>query len=490
VAPQGAAFCGNCGAASGLPVPSAAPRWGAGHDLTRYLCAAAYLDRAYATALVDQVSGETHLSVAPAPACDIPVVLRHAHFAALRRHQRDLALAVLLLITLVFLFQGADSWLVLLALAASWGTVLGFELSTLYGSHLQSLRPDRFDPGRAPRAATGSAEQRIAQVGAYAQGNVTVYSGYSPFLGYGTRNDSWSIALDLSQPGGADGGPADFDVRRLYAHVGEQLRHLALPGLEIEERLFVDGAFLVDERRFLTDELGRPKAWLPQEKLDDLMRVPEDRARVYLAVHSTGWRGELVTSLFLRFARSESHLVVEGVQTVLCPLRDRYRVIDTLAPSPTVGAVAALVPETLVSTPFLMLAAPYRAVLGFLAEVQVRRRTKEQNKQITRLRSFDYGARLSVRQQASDDKHHRFFQKQDSTTALKVCERRALDALIAFAEAHNIDVSELRREQQIIVNNGIIATQGATVEGSSVASGEGSRALTRILNKVPLVNTD
>ena len=103
----GAAFCGHCGAAlAPAGDPSAAvPRWGAASDLTRYLCAAAYLDRAYATALVAQIADEPHLSVAPAPACDVPVVLRHAAFAAVRRHHRDLLLAVLLVLGLALLLR-------------------------------------------------------------------------------------------------------------------------------------------------------------------------------------------------------------------------------------------------------------------------------------------------------------------------------------------------------------------------------------------------
>ncbi|WP_335979297.1 hypothetical protein [Streptomyces sp. CA2R106] len=85
----------------GTPGPAGpAPRWGGGHDITRYLCAAAYLDRAYAETLIGQVAAEPHLGVAPAPACDVPVVLRHAYLANARRHQRDLLLTALLALTL------------------------------------------------------------------------------------------------------------------------------------------------------------------------------------------------------------------------------------------------------------------------------------------------------------------------------------------------------------------------------------------------------
>lgn len=495
-----AAFCGACGATLPTPAPGdghaptwvprpravrplAAPRWGGGQDLTRYLCAAAYLDREYADSLVEQIAAEPHLGVAPAPACDVPVVLRHAYYAVVRRHHRDLLLAVLLVLFVVFVVAGAPGLLVWLLLIAAWAVVFGFEMSTRYGRHLQSLRPGEFDLRNAPPAPNEAAEERIRAVAAYADGNTTVYSGYSPFVGHGAQTDSWSFALDLERTGELGEVPAPFDVRELYAHVTRRLQELALPGLEFEERLFVDGDAVIGDRRFLPDPLGRPVASVLPGLLEELKREPEDRARTYLAVHATGWQGDLVTSFFLRFARSESNLLVEGVHTVLCPLRERYRVIDTLMPTPTFGEVVEQLVESMAATPIALIAAPFRAVLGFLSEFLLRRRVRRQDKRIRLLRVFDYGARLSVRQQASDSSFHRYFQKYDSAVLLKACERRALDALVEFAEARGIDVGELVRNQRTIVNNGIIATTGANVHGSSVASGEGSRATTETIRE-------
>ncbi|WP_236653167.1 zinc ribbon domain-containing protein [Streptacidiphilus melanogenes] len=463
--------------------PLAAPRWGGGKDVTRYLCAAAYLDREYADSLVEQVASEPHLGVAPSPACDISLVLRHAYYAMVRRHSRDLLLAVLLVLLLVFLFAGAPSLLVLLVLVMAWAVVFGFEMSTRYGRHLQSLRPGEFDLRNAPPAPNPAAEERIRALSGYADGNTTVYSGYSPFVGHGEQTDSWSFSLDLKRTGDLGEVPGGFDVRELYAHVTRRLQELTLPGLEFEERVFVDGDAVIDDRRFLPDPFGRPSAAVPPELVDQLKREPEDRARTYLAVHATGWQGDLVTSFFLRFARSDSSLLVEGVHTVLCPLRERYRMIDSLMPGPTFGEVVAQLVESVVATLIALVAAPFRAVSGFLSEFRLRRRVRRQDKRIRDLRVFDYGARLSVRQQASDSNYHRYFQKFDSAVLLRVCERRALDALVEFAEERGIDVGDLVRNQRTIVNNGIIATNGANVHGSSVASGERSWAFTEVIKE-------
>ncbi|GGU73036.1 hypothetical protein GCM10010211_43610 [Streptomyces albospinus] len=467
-----------------------APRWGGGRDLTRYLCAAAYLHRDYARSLIREIAAEPHLGVATAPACDVPVVLQHAYRANARRHSRDLLLAALFVLAFVFTFWAGRPDATLLMLLFAWVTVFSFELSTKYGRHLQSLRPDRFDPAAAPPPLNPEIAARLRQIDLYAGGNVTAYSGYSPFIGYGNELESWSLAFDVTTASGAGVTARDFDVTDLYAHIAQRVGALSLPCLEIEERLFVDGATLLGDKRFLPTSLGRPVASISPDRMDELKRAPEEGARPYLVVHSTGWGGELVTSLFLRFFRSDSNLYVEAVQTVLCPLLDRYRVIDTLMPSPPVRDVLELLAQTMVSTPFVLLASPVRAVAGFSPDYWLSWRLRRQYKLITSLQRFDYGARQSVRQRAADSKHHRYFQKADCGMVLKTVEKRVLDALVEFAQARGIDVSELVQRQEIIINNGIIATQGAKVESSSVATGEKSRISMSILSKIPLVRLD
>ncbi|MFI1157754.1 zinc ribbon domain-containing protein [Streptomyces sioyaensis] len=516
---SGAAFCAHCGAAveagdtaATIPVPSgplptaptvsmeplttsvaqrrtAVPRWGNGRDVTRYICAAAYLDREYAKSLIKQLAAEPHLGVVAAPACDVPVVLRHAYLANTRRHGRDLVLTVLFLLAFVFTFWVGDGGITLLVLVLSWVTLFSFELSTKYGRHLQSLRPDRFDPAAAPTPLNDDIATRLRQIGTYAEGNVTTYSGYSPFIGYGFERNQWSLTFDVTTSDQPESKPQEFDVADLYAHIAERVGALALPCLEIEERLFVDGSTILEDRRFLPDPLGRPVARVPNEQLDALKRTPEEGARPYLAVYSTGWGGEVVTSLFLRFVRSDSNLFVEAVPTVLYPLLDRYRVIDTLMPRPPVREVFSLLSGTLISTVFVLLAAPVRAVAGFAPDYGMSWRMRRQNKLITRLRRFDYGARLSVRRHAASAGHHRHFQNADSGMVLKTVEKRVLDALVEFAVERGIDVGELVQRQQMIINNGIIAAGGARVDSSSVASGERSRVST-VLNKIPGLNLD
>ncbi|MFJ3942249.1 MULTISPECIES: zinc ribbon domain-containing protein [Streptomyces] len=496
----GADFCGECGTAltagagAAGPRPArparglAVPRWTGGRDLTRYMCAAVFLDRQYATSLIRDVAAEPHLGVAPSPGCDVPVVLRYAYEANARRHARDLVLAVEFLMLFAGLLFGSGLTILLMFLLA-WLTTLVFACTTHYGERLQRLRPDRFDPARAPSAPNSSVERRLHRIDEYAHGNLTVYSGFSPFTGYGRELDSWSLTFDVTTSGREGATPREFDVADLYAHIARRVGELSLPCLELEERVFVEGSALLGDSRFLPDPLDRPLARVDTGLLDTLKRHPEETARAYLVTHSSGWGGELVTSVFLRLVRSDSNLLVEAQPTVLCPLQERYRTIDTLMPYPSPREFCAMVAQNLLGTPFVLLASPARAVRGFFPDFGIRRRVKRQERQITRLKMFDYGARQSVRQLASAVDHQRYFQKTDSGMALKAVERRILDALVEFAVAHDIDAGDLIKRQETIINNGIIATAGARVDSSAVASGEKSR-ISAVMRHIPRPSVD
>jgi hypothetical protein len=460
--------------AGGQTGRSAAVDPGADRDLTRYLCAAAYLDQEYARTLIREVSSEPHRAVAPAPGCDIPVVLRHAHAASGRRLGRDSCLALFLVLGVFFFFKSGTAPFALVPLIAAWLLLLGFDLDTRYGPRMRALREADFSPEKAPEASNEDAAKRISQAGEYADGNITVYSGYSPFVGFGVERDSWAFSLDVTKAGHSGEQPKDFDVAGLYEYVAKRVASLELPELTVEERVFADGEAIIHDDRLLASPLGRPVARVPRELLDDLKREPREHLRPYLAIHSTSWRGDLVVSFFVRFERSQSSLIVEGVHTILCPLQERYRLIDTLDLSPGLGELFKLAASAAARTPFALIGAPWWVASEAVSSLVLSWRLRRQDTRITTLYRFDYGARISVRQQASDDKYQRYFQKQDAAMVIKVAERRVLDALVEFAEERGIETGDLVQRQEVIVNNGIIASGGASVAGASVASGDGA----------------
>ena len=82
--------------------------------------------------------------------------------------------------------------------------------------------------------------------------------------------------------------------------------------MEISDRIYVDGRDIRGDRRFLAGELSVPKAQVDPSVLRTLMLEPEDRARPYLCLQVSGWRGLLGLSIFLRFVVTSKELFVES----------------------------------------------------------------------------------------------------------------------------------------------------------------------------------
>ncbi len=92
-----------------------------GSDVTRYLCAAAYLDSRFAWDVVEEVVLDQNRAVAPSPGTDVATVARHS-LAALRRATRRDVLLTLIVVTVALLagLQGVliAAWLFSWALVA------------------------------------------------------------------------------------------------------------------------------------------------------------------------------------------------------------------------------------------------------------------------------------------------------------------------------------------------------------------------------------
>lgn len=98
-------------------------------------------------------------------------------------------------------------WLALLVGVAAYLVLVRDSLATRR-TLVTELRRDRFRPdeGRLPTADPYE-KLRLLDVEEAQWGNVTVYGGYSPFVGYGTPLAGWSFALPIRSDG-ADAGRA------------------------------------------------------------------------------------------------------------------------------------------------------------------------------------------------------------------------------------------------------------------------------------------
>ncbi|MFI1521015.1 hypothetical protein [Kitasatospora cineracea] len=467
-------------------------------DATRFLCAAVQLDGALGNRVVDAVLKEPYRAVAFSPGVDLVCVLRYALAAQARQATaRGVLTCVALVLVSPLLLQAPPPVplpvFVLLLLVAAWATVLTERLVTFYGVLRPRLSRHAFDPARAPHAQPAE-EKLLGEVAAQdRQGNVSVFAGFDPFLGYGKLVSPWNFTIAVDRPDEQSDQVLPFTLAELNTEVTGVLRALGLPGVTVAERVFVNGADLAQgldpalQRLLLPRPDGRPRTDLPPDTLDRLREDGAGRARPYLMTTVSGWSGELVVGTVTRFSLSAARdlLFVEGGTTVLPPLRHWYHQVDHLLDRPTWRQLLTLLGTSAAAVPGRLLAAPAEA-LGRLAEgLAARRKQREQLRRIA-LGAFNYGAELSIREAAAEPGFHRYFQQVDSQMYTKVVERRVLDALTDFLTDHQVDVSELRERQNVIYNGGIFTSGNANVSfvDSPVAAGAGSRIM-RMAGRAP-----
>jgi hypothetical protein len=480
-----AAFCGSCGRPLGHDghdgVSSARRRAAAvlkpaaqASDATRYLCAAVHLDSRIADQVISEILEQEYKAPPSSPDVDLVPVVLHAMAARVRHLVRDAILTVLI-IAAVWFYVTVRPLQLLLALALAWVVVVGETLVATYGVVAHDLRAGHFRPDAVSLPNRPKLQQRLEQIAAFGQGNVTVYSSYIPFVGSGFPVEAWSIALDRHRA--TEGRVAEsFTALEIHDFVLDRMRDVHPANLEIRDRVFVDGRDIRGDRRFLPTELSVPKSQVDLSLVRSLTLEPEDRARTYLSFQLSGWRGQLVLSTFLRFVVTPQELFVEVSHSLLTPVRDEFQEVDRLLPQPTLRQAARIGGRSLLRLPGRLLRAPGAVGSLLLGPISTARRTARQRREILGALRFDYGAPMSPRETASDPQYQRYFQALDKDLYLKVLEKRLLQTLVAFYDLKGIDTAELIERQSTIQNHGVYVAGGGSLIAGSVAAGAGARA--------------
>jgi hypothetical protein len=409
-------------------------------------------------------------AIADSPGVDLSAVLAHAVAARRRRVLGDV-----MLFGCFFLVAGAG------AAAPAAGAAVG--LAAWIAIIVLSLQGYRV----VTRLRDGEPSQRtedeyVAAVEAAERGNVTVYSGFSPFVGSGVPVGGWSFALDLTTTT-QNGGPrkaAEFRLGDLYDAVEQELAEL--PHVSVERRLFVDGRDVRGDDRFLPDRGARPRTQAPPSLLATVGEAPETSVRHFSCVRVVAWDGDLVLTTFVRFTRLARTLYAEVTYTLLTPVKDKLRGLDAVAPDRRLVTIAKLIGKAWVI-------AAVRGILSWflvpkyalerLTRGLVRRRAR---RRIARTTDYDYGAERSIREEAATTNYRRYFQLLDREMYGKVVERRLLEALVRFLDGHGVDTSELKQRENAILNQGVIIS-GGDVRFENTAIGQRAKQTVNLATK-------
>ena len=365
-----------------------------------------------------------------------------------------------------------------LLILALWLTIFLELLARYYGEPTTRLRRGEFEKNLRPVTLDFGLESKLRENFTTRQRNVVAYSGYAPFAGTGYDLGGWSFVVDTTR--GAQREPLQdehekplpFTVSELYDTVQRALEGLGLNDvLEIEGKLYVNGQRLLENPPFFNATALRPVTSVDQVWVGQFKEHPTEDVRYYQCIRFNFWRGEMVFTAFLRSVRRGKNLFTEVDYLLLPPLKPDYYWVDKKEVTPTAGKVWELFKRSFDAPLKMWFGVPGRLLRGPIYGYQQRRlvRVARNNP------SFDYGAATSLRQVASDDEYHLFFQKLDKEMYLKIVEQQLLETIIQFLDEHHIDTTELRNRQEMILNAGV-TVQGDTVNIGSVASGAWAHA--------------
>jgi hypothetical protein len=488
--------------ASQIPaMPSATGSQRFARDITRYLCVAVQIDSQLNREMIESTMGAGARAVASSPGVDLATVIKYGLAARHRQLMRDVLLLVLAFLTLVLFIPTAGASFVIGYLLAVC-CVFGEQLYTAYGVVSPLLRRAVFDPARAPEPSSPEMRRRISEIASRDRGNVTVFGRYEPFIGRGVRFSGFEFALSLRPKEGHQA--RTFTLNDAHDHVVDTLRNLGLPGVTVEDELFVSGEDLQDQldgatmHLLLPDPMKRPVTTVDDAAMRSMRDDPKNRARPYIAVRIAGWSGELVVTVLLRLAlaRQGKAMYVETHYLLLPPVRERYRYVDRLSAMPTFRQASKILGSSLLRTPFVTLGACVSVPKRILEPVEDHFAGQRERREILHDRTFNYGSLYSVRESAafqainpvvglgllpsqSSYAYTRHFQQSDQKFYAELAASQIIGSLVEFLDMRGFDAAELAT-RQMTINNGTIMGNNANIKNAAFSGGTGSSASNRV----------
>ena len=484
------------------PAPDGSCPHPASTKTTRYLCAAAHLDRRFREDVLDATIRQTHRAIAPCYGVDLSVVARHAVLASRRALIRDAVLATLLAaVGVILVFWATSEDVGEIVRQRAWDRLATGVAGPLLAEAVLAVAAwcavaaeafvrfatlgDYLCPNRQPNAAPVPGRARMAglldELARTNQGNVVVYSFYAPFVGSGVQVSSSSYPVPLiPRSGNYDTHPRQptrFSTNELVEALSDALQTLGLKGLRIDRRLYVDGLNVIHIPDLLPDRRRRPVASVPPQQLHLLIEQPGGIVRPYLCAEVTGWQGQLVVTTFVRVVMFTGILFIETATHVLAPLRGEYLEVDAMRIRTRGERLTATIRSA--SARFLpaLLTSPARLAAAARARRAAARNRRQFQRLIAENVVVDRGATSSIRQQASSNRFDRYFMQLDADMFASVVDEKVADTLAAFLEARGYQTDKINLIQNRISNTvNDNSMRIGNVSGAGIAIGAGSQA--------------
>jgi len=388
-------------------------------------------------------------------------------------------IAVLVAPLVVLLTQEEAFASVIILLSIVFSVIcVAWETWTTHSIVADHFLKSNYDPNYGKVRVSARTARRLERISEQQNANVVVYSGFLPFVGSGADVGGWSFSLNVHKGKenlGRTFEPQGFEVGELYSCLLDAVRQLNFDGLITEDKLFVNGKDVREDRRFLPDPLSSPASVVSADLINDYIAKSTHIVRHYMCVRITDWKGELALSVFLRLAKNGASFFTEANYFLLTPIRESYRKADSMRSSLGLGEALEMIGVVLFKGLLLWSFSAW-ILLFKLARFFFRLSEREKARRlVAEDPTFDYGATGSLREYVSSYQYRRYFQKLDKEMYLKTVERLILDRIIQFLDEKDIDTSDLKDRQATILNNGVIVTGGA-VRAKSLAVGQSAKA--------------
>jgi hypothetical protein len=250
-------------------------------------------------------------------------LLKQCLAARRRKRIRDLSLALLLLICLFVVIYSENPWSIVPFWLIAWGITFAEIWISYHKVIAKYFSKEHFDPDAISYLCNRKIGEKLEKIANVKDGNVIVYSGFSPFIGSGFDIGGWSFALNISK-GKKEVGetlePLPFQVIELYDYLNDSLGSLHLDGMNIEEKLFMNGKDIRNDKRFLADPCGCPYTKVDPKLIKLFIDNSTQIIRHYKCIQVIDWKGELIVSIFIRLLKLNRNLFVEAIYFLLTPL--------------------------------------------------------------------------------------------------------------------------------------------------------------------------
>ena len=448
-------------------------------ETTRYLAVATQLNLRYARFVVSQIIGEPFRAVAPAAGADVVIVTRWALAALRRRAWRDGTLAGLLVIGAVASIWGW-TWIPVVVVAVLAILVVAYEQWVCDVKVLARLMlRGRFRARHAPLFSSPRIEARLAVVQRQQKGNLIVSQGRSAFVGSGQNVVHDRIIVNVARGKKGKGGkrqpPVPFSTLQLHGALEKALKNMDFPELRVGQQLHVNGEHVAADPRLLPEALGPPVADAPSGLLDEGCIHPTPEARTYVCAEISGWKGQLVVSLFTRAVQVHGSLQVEWMFYVLPPLNTNLLLIDQQYEPHRIKQVTKAIGSGIRHFVPDLLSAPVTFTQYAVRPVADWFRIRSQSYRIRNGHVFNYGSPPSIRENAISHRRQHDFVIGDERTFILLARHTMLRALRKFLKAHKIDMKQFSDQEQTIIKK-INKYKVGKVKAKHVAVGNKSRA--------------